>query len=131
MAHANVNGNCSHLISEPRLPFARNTTSMLTYWNSIKVCVTVSTLLNYLGTNPTIVKLYQYSFHFIAAIGYNIPLAPLTRPSDTSTLVVSITLAPTANLSTPCNPPVSDLLSESVERSMWEVWPAIASEALI
>ena len=43
------------------------------------------------------------------------PLAPLTRPSDTSTFVVSITLAPIVIFRTVCRPPVSDLLSDKVE----------------
>ena len=59
------------------------------------------------------------------------PLAPLTRPSDVSTLAISITRARMASLSTLWRPPVSYLLSESVERSICVVLPAIASLALM
>ena len=81
-----------------------------------------------------VVKLYSHVCHFVVSIVTTCitsPLAPFTKPSETSTLVVCITRALMASLSALWRPPVSYRLLDSVERSMCAVCPAMASLALI
>lgn len=125
VAHAKVKGNCNLVISDPLLPLARNTTSCL-HTGTVVGCM-LWWILDWIAYIPTwllsnLTNIVVTSLLTLVTMCTTLPLAPLTRPSDTSTLVVSITLAPTANLSTPCNPPVSDLfLSRNCERSTWDV----------
>ena len=86
VAHTSISVNW---ISEPLLPFARNTTYLMA-----QICGTIWARLN--CVKPI------WLFPVLVTTS-----PPLTRPSETSVFVVSITQAPMASLNTLCSPLVS------------------------
>lgn len=128
VARASVSGNCSHLISEPRLSLAKNATSYLFS------CTALANLAQYcLVWRPTLLfsNFTSMLVTLLLLLVTTLPLAPFTRPSETSTSVISMTCASTSTLRVPCRPPVLDLLSDWLVRLIWLVWPAIELMAII